>query len=71
MDYRTVASLLRLFIRFMFLGVAVSFNLDTNYTVIKQGPPGSLFGFAVAEHQVTNAVTNKVEQWYDLVNFLI
>ena len=41
---------------------ALSFNLDTKYAVIKQGPPGSYFGFAVAEHQITDGAT--VEQWY-------
>ena len=43
--------------------MALSFNLDTKYAVIKQGPPGSFFGFAVAEHQVTDG--GVVEQWYD------
>jgi len=40
---------------------SLSFNLDTKYAVIKEGSPGSYFGFAVAEHQITDGAT--VEQW--------
>ena len=59
----TYASILSLYLRFITLRTVFSFNLDTDYVVIKQGPTGSFFGFAVAEHQVTDS--GVVEQWYE------
>ena len=63
MIHPTYASFFSLFVQFLTLKTAFSYNLDTDYVVIKQGPPGSFFGFAVAMHQVTDA--GVVEQWYD------
>ena len=62
MDAATYASLLRLITSFLCLKVVLSFNIDVKYPVIKEGPSGSFFGFAVAEHQFTNA-GSAVEQW--------
>eukprot|EP00112_Aurelia_sp_Birch-Aquarium-sp1_P006092 Seg1681.2 transcript_id=Seg1681.2/GoldUCD/mRNA.D3Y31 product="Integrin alpha-9" protein_id=Seg1681.2/GoldUCD/D3Y31 len=62
MDAAPYASFLRLITSFLCLKVVLSFNIDVKYPVIKQGPSGSFFGFAVAEHQFTNA-GSAVEQW--------
>ena len=70
MDAATYASLLRIITSFLCLKVALSFNIDVKYPVIKQGPSGSFFGFAVAEHQFTNADSG-VEQWWAKTFFSI
>ncbi len=49
---------------FVFLGLfklVLSFNIDVKYPVIKEGKPGTYFGFAVAQHKVTAGT--KVEDW--------
>ena len=30
----------------------ISFNLEPRIAIVKRGPPGSYFGYSVAEHQV-------------------
>ena len=63
MAFSTYASIFSFYVWFIALRTVFSFNLDTNHVVIKQGPTGSFFGFAVAEHQVTDS--GVVEQWYE------
>lgn len=63
MPRTTCASFSSLLVQLFSLNTIAAFNLDTDYSVIKQGPTGSFFGFAVAQHQVT--YNGAVEQWYD------
>ena len=63
MEANICRSLCLIFIALTFTNIVSSFNIDVDYAVIKQGKPGSFFGFAVAEHQITDPTTKKVEQW--------
>lgn len=65
MGLATCAAFFSIFVQFSSIKTVISFNLDTDYAVIKKGPPGSFFGFAVAEHQVTYG--GVVEQWYEFL----
>ena len=32
------------------------FNVDTTIPIVKRGPPGSFFGYSVAQHQVVRMI---------------
>lgn len=40
-----------------------SYNLDFEFTVVKDGPPGSYFGYSVAEYN------DGTDDWYDLYHY--
>ena len=43
------------------LNIVLTYNIDYEYPVIKEGPSGSFFGFSVAQHQII--VEGSKKQW--------
>ena len=61
MDYKLLTdfTLISTFLFLFFLTSTTAFNLEPRVAIVKEGKPGSFFGFSVAQHQIQQS--NKIE----------